>query len=140
MKIQQMPNGEIQVTFRPDEIGAPTNYGNLPNSPSVQLGEFGSAPSQYNNQFTPNGTTYLEQIDSPDFIGIQSSSFSGSGLSTDTSNAAPTTYIAPLIDNITTYPEENVTGIIGGAPQQFNQLWGENKPYYNYMKTNFEAQ
>jgi hypothetical protein len=127
------------TAFRPDEIGASTNYGNLPNSPSVQLGEFGGAPSQYVDQYTPNGTTYIEQIDSPDFVGIQSSSFSGSGLSPNTSNAAPTVFIVPSPDTITTYPAENVTGIVGGAAQQFSQLWGETKPYYNYMKTNFGA-
>lgn len=128
------------TAFRPDEISTPTNYGNLPNSPSVQLGEYGGAPSQYVNSYTPNGATYIEQIDSPNFVGIQSSSFSSSGLSIDTSNTAPTAFIVPLPDTITTYPSENVTGIIGGAAQQFNQLWGETKPYYNYMKTNFEAQ
>jgi len=128
------------TAFKPDELSVPTNYGNLPNSPSVQLGEYGGAPSQYVDQYTPNGVTYIEQIDSPNFVGIQSSSFSSSGLSTDTSNTAPTAFIVPLPDTITTYPAENVTSIIGGAPQQFNQLWGETKPYYNYMKTNFEAQ
>jgi hypothetical protein len=128
------------TAFRPNELSVPTNYGNLPNSPSVQLGEYGGAPSQYVDQYTPNGTTYIEQIDSPNFVGVQSSSFSSSGLSTDTSNTAPTAFIVPLPDTITTYPPENVTGIIGGAAQQFSQLWGETKPYYNYMKTNFEAQ
>lgn len=132
------------TTFRPDEISVPTNYGNLPNSPSVQLGEFGGAPSQYIDQFTPNGTTYLDQIDSPDFIGIQSASFPNSGLSADPSNAAPTTFVAPLIDNITSYPPSNVThntltSGINAAPQPFVQAWGSNNSYWDYFGNNPDA-
>jgi len=132
------------TAFKPDEVSIPTNYGNIPSSPSVQLGEFGGAPSQYTDQFTPNGTTYLEQIDSPEFIGIQSSSFAGSGLSTDTSNAAPTTFIAPIVDDITTYPASNVTHntLASGnntAPQPYTQVWNPTNNYYPYMKTNFEG-
>jgi len=138
-------NGDFdQTTLRPNEISAPTNYGNIPNSPSIQLGEFGGAPSQYTEVYTPNGTTYLEQVDSPEFVGIQSSSFSGSGLSTDTSNAAPTTFIAPIIDDITTYPASNVThntltSGVNSAPQPYTQIWNPTNNYYPYMKTNFEG-
>lgn len=106
--------------------------------PSLASGEFNGAPSQYNSPYGP-GNTYLNQINSPEFGGIQSSSLQDSGLSSNTNNAAETTFIVPLPDIITEYPSENVTGIIGGAPQPYNQLWGETKPYYNYMKTNFEA-
>ena len=132
------------TAFRPDGISAPTNYGNIPDSPSVQLGEFGGAPSQYNEIYTPNGTTYLEQIDSPEFTSIQSSSFSNSGLSTDTSNAAPTTFVAPIVDNITTYPASNVThntltSGVNSAPQPYTQIWNPNNNYYPYMKINFEG-
>jgi hypothetical protein len=128
------------TTFRPDEISAPTNYGNVPSSPSVQLGEFGGAPSQYNEPYTPN-STYLDQIDSPEFTSIQSSSISNSGLSTDTSNAASTTFVVPLIDNITTYPADNVThntltSGVNAAPQPFVQVWNSNNSYWNYFETN----
>lgn len=138
-------NGNFDpTTFRPNSISAPTNYGNVPNSPSVQLGEFGGAPSQYIESYTPNGTTYLEQIDSSNFIGIQSSSLPSSGLSTDPSNAAPTTFIAPLVDNITTYPAENVThntltSGLNSAPQPFVQTWGNNNPYYTFYTNNKDA-
>jgi hypothetical protein len=132
------------TAFRPNEVSAPTNYGNTPNSPSVQLGEFGGAPSQYTEVYTPNGTTYLEQVDSPEFVGIQSSSFSNSGLSTDTSNAAPTTFVAPIVDNITTYPASNVThntltSGVNSAPQPYTQIWNPNNNYYPYMRANFEG-
>jgi len=132
------------TTFRPNEVSSPTNYGNIPNSPSVQLGEFGGAPSQYTEVYTPNGTTYLEQVDSPEFVGIQSSSFAGSGLSTDTSNAAPTTFIAPTVDDITTYPASNVThntlaSGVNSAPQPYTQIWNPSNNYYPYMRANFEG-
>ncbi len=97
-----------QTTFKPNSITAPTNYGNVPNSPNVKLGEYGGAPSQYNDEYTPNNT-YLEQIDSPEFTGVQIPSVSGSGLDSDLASAASTAFTVPIPDSITTYPASNVT-------------------------------
>ena len=120
------------TTIIPDNISYPNNY------PQLVSGEFNGAPSQYVSLYNSNDT-YLNQITLPEFGGIQSSSLLDSGLSIDTSNAVETTFIVPLPDTITTYPSDNVTSIIGGAPQPFNQLWGQSKFYYDYMKENFEA-
>lgn len=131
------------TTSRPDNISSPTNYGNIPSSPNVKLGEYGGAPSQYDDEYTPNNT-YLEQIDSPEFNGVQISSITGSGLDTDLSNSTDTVFTIPIPDTITVYPADNVThntlsSGTNSAPQPFNQIWNSNNDYYEFMKENWEG-
>jgi hypothetical protein len=39
----------------------------------------------------------------------------------------------------TVYPANNVTGVNGDAPQNFDQVWKPANEYYPYMKINYEA-
>jgi len=131
------------TTFKPNSISSPTNYGNTPSSPNVKLGEYGGAPSQYSDEYSPTNT-YLNQIDSPEFNGVQTSAITGSGLDTDLSNSAETVFTVPLPDTITTYPADNVThntlsSGTNSAPQAFNQIWNNNNDYYKFMKENWEG-
>jgi hypothetical protein len=133
-------NNTAPTTIVPNSITSPTNYGNVPNSPNVKLGEYGGAPSQYNNEYTPNNT-YLEQIDSPEFAGIQTTSISGSGLDSDLTTATSTTFAVPNPDSITTYPASDVThntlsSGFNSAPQQFNQIWNGQNKYWSFFRTN----
>ena len=132
-----------ETTTTPNNITSPNNYGNLPNSPSVQLGEYGGAPSQYTSPYTPNNS-YLSQIDSPDFNGVQVAAITGSGLDTDLINAAETTFTVPLPDTITIYPADNVTHntLTSGtdsAPKYYNQIWSNQNSYWNFFQDSPES-
>jgi hypothetical protein len=131
------------TTFKPNNISSPTNYGNISPSPNIKLGEYGGAPSQYSDEYSP-ANTYLNQIDSPEFNGIQISAITGSGLDTDLTNSAETVFTVPLPDTITTYPADNVThntlsSGTNSAPKPFNQIWNDNNDYYEFMKENWEG-
>jgi hypothetical protein len=120
-----------------------TNYGTTEAPSQVQMGEFGGAPTSYQQVYSPTNT-YLDNVQSliDTVNNPQVTTLDKTALDNTNNNAAPTALVnTPTIpDTITDYPAENVTSIIGGAPQPFDQLWGESKPYYDYMKTNFEAQ
>ena len=136
-------NNAAETTITPNSISYPNNYGNLPNSPSVQLGEYGGAPSQYTSPYNPNDS-YLSQIDSPDFSGIQVAAITGSGLDTDIVNAAETAFTVPLPDTITTYPADNVTHntLTSGtdsAPKPYNQIWNNQNSYWSFFQDSPES-
>lgn len=131
------------TTFKPNSISSPTDYGNVPSSPSVKLGEYGGAPSQYNDAYTPNNT-YLNQINTPEFTGTQVSAVTGSGLDTNLVDSSETTFTVPIPDTITVYPAGNVThntlsSGTNSSPKPFNQIWNSNNDYYEFMKENWEG-
>jgi hypothetical protein len=119
-----------------------TQYGTVEPSSHIQMGEFGGAPAAYQQVYSPTNT-YLDNVQTLTSAvnNPQINTLDKTALDNTNNEAVPTALLnAPTIpDTITDYPAENVTSIIGGAPQPFDQLWGETKPYYDYMKTNFEA-
>jgi len=119
-----------------------TNYGTLNTSAQIQMGEFGSAPSSFQQVYSPTNT-YLDNINilTNTVNNPQINTLDKTALDNTDNTASPTALVnTPTIpDTITEYPSQNVTSVIGGAPQPFNQLWKETNPYYDYMKTNFEA-
>ena len=108
--------------------------------PALTSGEFNGASTQYQTVYSPNNT-YLNQVSSPTFEGVQTPALPDSGLTTDTVNAIETTFIVPNPDNITTYPASDVThntlsSGLNSAPQQFNQIWNGQNKYWSFFRTN----
>lgn len=123
----------------PTSTYKPNNY---PVIPTVNLGEFNSGPSQYITPYTPD-EPYLGQYDElKDIItNPQTNTLDETALDVENSAALPSSLLfAPTNpDDITIYPDANVTGIKGSAPQPFNQVWRPSNKYYKYMKENYEV-
>ena len=115
----------------PNSISAPTNYGNVPVSPQVQMGEFGGAPSQYQTTYTPD-QTYLDQYNT--LVGDtnpQLNTLNETGLDNTDNGSAETTITPDSIAYPNNYPViPNVSlGAFNGAPSQYESLYNSNSTY-----------
>jgi hypothetical protein len=130
----------VTTTTTPDAISYPTEYPYV--SPQVSLGEFQSAPSQYNQIYTPE-KTYLDSYTIIRDISTnpQTNILDETALDVENQNALNQSQVySPTNPNTTTvYPAHNVTGVTGSAPQNFDQVWKPANEYYSYMKTNYKA-
>jgi len=121
----------LPTTFTPNNISAPTDYSIPSPSPQIQMGEFGGAPSQYQTPYTPTNT-YLSQFNSivNPTTNTQVNTLDETGLDVESTAAAPTTYVVPGIDNITTYPPQ-ATGEYNGPATPFGQTYTPEVTYEN---------
>ena len=130
----------VSTTTIPDAIGYPTEYPYV--SPQVSLGEFQGAPSQYDQVYTPT-KTYLDSYNTIKDINTnpQTSVLDETALDIENQNALNQSQVySPTNPNTTTvYPANNVTGVNGDAPQNFDQVWKPTNEYYSYMKEKYEA-
>jgi hypothetical protein len=130
----------VPTTTTPDAISYPTEYPYV--SPQVSLGEFQSAPSQYDQVYTPT-KTYLDSYTTIKDVNTnpQTSVLDETALDIENQNAINQSQVySPTNPNTATvYPANNVTGVNGDAPQNFDQVWKPTNEYYPYMKTNYEA-
>ncbi len=130
----------VSTTAIPDAISYPTEYPYV--SPQVSLGEFQSAPSQYSQVYTPT-KTYLDEYNTIRDINTnpQTSVLDETALDVENQDALNQSLVySPTNPNTTTvYPANNVTGVTGSAPQNFDQVWKPTNDYYGYMKKNYKA-
>jgi hypothetical protein len=111
----------------------PTDYSIPSPSPQIQMGEFGGAPSQYQTLYTPTNT-YLSQFNNivNPITNPQVNTLDETGLDVENQNAAPTTYVVPFLDDITSYPQL-VTGELNGAPIPYSQNYTPLLTYNNLV-------
>jgi hypothetical protein len=130
----------VSTTTIPDAISYPTEYPYV--SPQVSLGEFQSAPSQYEQVYTPE-KTYLDSYTIIKDVSTnpQTNILDETALDVDNENALNQSQVySPTNPNTATvYPAHNVTGVNGDAPQNFDQVWKPANEYYSFMKTNYKA-
>lgn len=119
----------LSLPTSPSPFLPPVTPENLPSQ--AYMGEFGGAPSQYTTIYTPDNT-YLNSFNTltNEETNPQISSLNNTGLDIENTEAAPTTYIAQQIDNITVYPEE-ATGFENLPASPFSQSWSPTNKYYN---------
>jgi hypothetical protein len=137
--LDNINNDSLPTSFIPDNISAPTNYGNTPSTPQVQMGEFGGAPSQYQTLYTPNNTylsqnnlsTIISDTDNPQVLTVLDGL---TGLDNIDSQASPTTFVPDIVSAPTNYPQPAQTylGEFQGAPSQFTPLYTPN-PGQSYL-------
>jgi hypothetical protein len=129
--LDNIDNNALPTTFTPNNTSAPTDYGIPSPSPQIQMGEFGGAPSQYQTPYTPTNT-YLSQFNNivNPTTNTQVNTLDETGLDVESPAAAPTTYVVPGIDNITTYPPQ-ATGEYNGPATPFGQTYTPEVTYEN---------
>ena len=99
--------------------------------PQTFMGEFGGAPSPFTPQYSPNpGQGYLNTLNTiiSNASNPQISALNETGLDIEDPSAAPTTYIVPGLDNITTYPA-NATGEYNGPATPYGQTYTPEATY-----------
>ena len=128
------------TTFTPNNISAPTDYGNVP--PIAQLGEFGGAPFQYITPWGPNNTygatisTIVNPSNNP-----QANSLNLTGLDIENPDSAPTAFTPNDISVPTDYgntPPQAQMGEFGGAASQYDTPYSPNNTYLNTFDPNIQ--
>jgi hypothetical protein len=127
--LDNVDSNSLPITFTPNNVSAPTDYGIISPSPQIQMGEFGGAPSQYQTTYTPNNT-YLSQFNNivNPTTNPQVNTLDETGLDVENPSAVPTTYAVPGVDNTTVYPA-NVTGEYNGPASPYGQTYFPNSTY-----------
>lgn len=114
----------------------PNTITTYPLPPQTNLGEFGGAPTQFNQQYTPNpGHGYLNSVEIQDPNSPQISTLNQTGLDNTnnislTSTFVPNNVTAPTDYGIPSPSPEIQMGKFGGGPSQYQVLY---TPEFNYL-------
>jgi hypothetical protein len=117
----------LPTTISPQQVPASPQI--LP--PQTFMGEFGGAPSQFTPQYNPNvGQGYLNTLGTiiSNAGNPQISALNETGLDVEDPSAAPTTYVVPGYDNVTSYPA-NATGEYNGPATPYGQTYTPEATY-----------
>jgi hypothetical protein len=117
----------LPTTISPQQVPASPQI--LP--PQTFMGEFGGAPSQFTPQYNPNvGQGYLNTLGTiiSNAGNPQITALNETGLDIEDPSAAPTTYVVPGYDNVTSYPA-NATGEYNGPATPYGQTYTPEATY-----------
>jgi len=130
---QSLPETGLDNT---DSSAVPTTVSpiNTTSYPNLATGEFGGAPTQYNNPYGPNNTYESTYINDPiNFDTLQSTTLDETGLDNTNSQFTPTTLV-PIDNTVYPAPPQTNLGEFNGALPTTN-FTPQYNPGFGYLDT-----